>query len=415
MKLLLLLLVLIPEILARKSGVREAASDHAQFEWTDCGENVADQCLMVLFPADNTADIALLNYVDGEVTVLSGHLKDDESIAISVTVEEHQLEVTMHSPHDDDHSMYIVNLDTGATEVVSIPDDVIFDHPLEVPGGYNASAGVGFHKRNIERRFVPSNGYNLRVAVFYDTNFQTFAGGQAGAETKLTSIFNHVKTLYTQFTVSGVSGAIKPSLHSLNYRSGSWSADSSLRTCSYISNNLQWDVDEHVYVTYQGSASGIVGMAWVGTTCSIYQFYRSNINEWFRTDTITAQIIAHEIGHNLGMFHDFTNSRGNRYENGQLCTNVGGYMDYTQTPTKWSDCSVGDFTRYYNFVNSRRPNDGVRPSSPFCLQESTDTGGNTPAQTCVEKCVAEWTATGTPACVKTASCTTACTAGTCTA
>ena len=90
-------------------------------------------------------------------------------------------------------------------------------------------------------------------------------------------------------------------------------------------------------------------------------------------------------------------------------------MDYTQTPTKWSDCSVGDFTRYYNFVNSRRPNDGVRPSSPFCLQESTDTGGNTPAQTCVEKCVAEWTATGTPTCVKTASCTTACTAGTCTA
>ena len=95
MKLLLLLLVLIPEILARKSGVREAASDHAQFEWTDCGENVADQCLMVLFPADNTADIALLNYVDGEVTVLSGHLKDDESIAISVTVEEHRLEVNM--------------------------------------------------------------------------------------------------------------------------------------------------------------------------------------------------------------------------------------------------------------------------------------------------------------------------------
>ena len=62
------------------------------------------------------------------------------------------------------------------------------------------------------------------------------------------------------------------------------------RTCSWISNNLQWDVDEHVYLTYQNSASGIVGMAWVGSTCSIYQYYRSNINEWFRTDTITAQV-----------------------------------------------------------------------------------------------------------------------------
>lgn len=413
MKLLLVLLVLLPEILARGNRWREAASDHAQFEWTDCGENVADQCLMVVFPADNTADIALLNYVDGEVTVLSGHLKDDESIAISVTVEEHQLEVTMHSPHDDDHSMYIVNLESGATEVVGIPDDIIFDHPLEVPGGYNASS-ASYHKRDIDRRSIPANGYNLRVAIFYDTSFQNFAGGASAASTKLTSIFNHVKTLYTQFTASGVAGAIKPSLHSINYRAGAWTADSSLRTCSYISNSLQWDVDEHVYVTYQNSASGIVGMAWVGSTCSIYQFYRSNINEWFRTDTISAQIIAHEIGHNLGMYHDFTNSRGNKYENGELCTNIGGYMDYTTSPTRWSACSVGDFNRYHSWVGSNGRSDGHRPARPFCLQESTETSP-TPAQTCVEKCVAEWTATGTPACVKTASCTTACTAGTCTA
>ena len=62
------------------------------------------------------------------------------------------------------------------------------------------------------------------------------------------------------------------------------------RTCSWISNNLQWDVDVHTYLTYQNSASGIVGMAWVGSTCSIYQYYRSNINEWFQTDTVTAQV-----------------------------------------------------------------------------------------------------------------------------
>lgn len=66
--------------------------------------------------------------------------------------------VTMHSPHDDGHSMYIVNLETGATEVVGIPDDIIFDHPLEVPGGYNASS-AGYHKRDIDRRSIPANGY----------------------------------------------------------------------------------------------------------------------------------------------------------------------------------------------------------------------------------------------------------------
>ena len=93
MKSLLLLLVLLPDILAGSNGRDIDGSDHAQFSWTDCGDNVADQCLMVVFPSDNTVDMALLNYVDGEITVLSGHLKDDEGISVAVTVEEHQLEV----------------------------------------------------------------------------------------------------------------------------------------------------------------------------------------------------------------------------------------------------------------------------------------------------------------------------------
>ena len=74
---------------------------------------------------------------------------------------------------------------------------------------------------------------SLRVAVFYDTAFQNFAGGSSAAETKIDAIFNHVKTIYTQFTVSGVSGAIVPSLHSKTYQAGYWSADSSLQYESY--------------------------------------------------------------------------------------------------------------------------------------------------------------------------------------
>ena len=71
--------------------------------------------------------------------------------------------------------------------------------------------------------------FSLRVAVFYDDAFRNFAGSDAAANTKLTGIFNHIKTIYTQFSVSGVSGAVKPSLKSINYRSGRWTADSSLR------------------------------------------------------------------------------------------------------------------------------------------------------------------------------------------
>ena len=66
----------------------------------------------------------------------------------------------MHSPHDDNHSMFIVNLKSSATEVVEMPTDIEFDHPMDVPGGYNGSFDMGSYRtRNIERRFAPSNGY----------------------------------------------------------------------------------------------------------------------------------------------------------------------------------------------------------------------------------------------------------------
>ena len=72
------------------------------------------------------------------------------------------------------------------------------------------------------------------------------------------------------------------------------------------------------------------------------------------------QIVAHEIGHNLGMYHDFGDggTSDNRVSSkGESCTGVGGYMDYIPNPNKWSPCSVEDFTNYFNLVE------------PWCLTE----------------------------------------------
>ena len=60
--------------------------------------------------------------------------------------------------------------------------------------------------------------------------------------------------------------------------------------------------------------------------------------------------MAHEIGHNLGMSHDFNNDPKNpRFDSKKNpCSGVGGIMDYFNEKSRWSPCSVEDFNAYVN-------------------------------------------------------------------
>ena len=51
------------------------------------------------------------------------------------------------------------------------------------------------------------------------------------------------------------------------------------------------------------------------------------------------------MGHNFGMSHDFDNKHGG---NGGRCDGQGIMSYNSDKPMKWSDCSVRDFTGYYN-------------------------------------------------------------------
>lgn len=56
------------------------------------------------------------------------------------------------------------------------------------------------------------------------------------------------------------------------------------------------------------------------------------------------QVVVHEMGHNLGMSHDFDNKHA-----GKGCDGTG-FMSYGSPPDQWSTCSKSDLLEHYNTV-----------------------------------------------------------------
>ena len=73
-------------------------------------------------------------------------------------------------------------------------------------------------------------------------------------------------------------------------------------------------------------------MAWESVVCSSNKAHRTSITKYLGQDEYTAEVVTHELGHNLALKHDFdddikqqTGQMVPRKVNGVDCA---GYMDY---------------------------------------------------------------------------------------
>ena len=124
----------------------------------------------------------------------------------------------------------------------------------------------------------------------------------------------------------------------------------------------------HILLTAQSRKhGGNFGIAVKDSICDLHTFNAVTIVKWNNSVIDTAQTLAHEIGHLIGMSHDFTEDDKGR---NKTCgpdkwegdANNTDIMNYGKRISgKWSNCSNEDLKNYYSIVSAKKS---------FCLNSS---------------------------------------------
>jgi hypothetical protein len=184
---------------------------------------------------------------------------------------------------------------------------------------------------------------SLETRVKYDQGLVSATGGQTEAKRFISRAVEHAKTRLHMLPIKVELSVVG----TMEYVNQNWRADG-----SWINKLRDANADK---VISHFCAGGAAGIAYLSTVCG--GAYGVNINEHInwpgRAEWVTGRTFAHELGHNLGMHHDFDTKHGgdSRPGSGGSCDGEG-LMSYgsckpscrdSQMPDRWSACSVSDF------------------------------------------------------------------------
>jgi len=261
---------------------------------------------------------------DVDKCIFVGHLRDEPDVYVSLTGGcpfEGKFEIKMRTKRHEDFMFKVVN---GVSNVIKSPykaNGQINDVALHPPSNK-------MFRPSVQQKQAPKDDYTITLAIYHD---QTFGNKFSGDEyNTMRRVLTHAQDLYFHPTLGSRMTLVFQSAFSIP---DSIQADEN--SLNYVGGYNEPGHDGNVYLCYQNNESGTVGIAWIGTICGP-QNYQTAVVEYFNNDLSTGEIFAHELGHNLGMQHDFNGSPGNpRYDSqGNSCTNIGGVMDYYQTVSR---------------------------------------------------------------------------------
>ena len=301
-----------------------------------------------------------------------GHLASDPEACVAVTgCPGSKMEFSINSYVSDRSGRFILHPD-GSMEAIesAFADFNSVAHPLKVPEHlrndeqwelvdddelenpdqiaeemqFEASCAAG------QCTDLPETNL-MKVKVGYDDSFNNDLGSASAAAAYLDSVFTHVQTFYCHATL-GSKIQIERDGDYTHHAGQTWKAepdsgslDGPIKDITYASSS---NAHLFVYLCKDPQSWGVIGLAWVGTLCgpNSWKGYKASINEKRNSAVKTAEVVAHEMGHNLGMLHDFDDKHGGQ----SGACNGQGIMSYGSFPQQWSSCSKADYLARYNQV-----------------------------------------------------------------
>jgi len=318
-----------------------------------------------------------------------GHLENENTACVSLTgcPGQDDLHFIINSKNSDQSNMYILKKD-GELEIVksTFKDPRINFETVRVK--YDRKDGFTFHlngkgddelindeqiakEMEFEKKCalgecisMPAK-QKMEIKIHYDS---TFNANTKDSTTYLNDMVTHLQAHFCQISL-GTQIHIEAIGGYTYHPDEIWKADSEylqgpIREIGQGDNS---GADLGVFMCKDTQEYGTVGIAAVGTMCHTTYGLNAGVNEKQSNVLATSEVVAHEMGHNMGMLHDFDEKHGG--ENGP-CSGQG-MMSYGSYPNVWSTCSKKDLLARYNEIVAEW-------NLVWCLDDYPSACGETP-------------------------------------